>query len=164
MTTLRNAADDFLAQRRIAVAGVSRTPEGGHSGNGIYRRLRDRGYEVFAVNPNADQVEGDPCYHSLASIPGGVDAVVVATTPQAAEDVVRDCAELGITRVWLHRSLGKGSVSEAAVEYGRQHGVPVIAGGCPLMFPPAADPAHRIMRSILSLTGAVPRTVQDVEQ
>jgi len=160
MISLRKAADDFLAQRRIAVAGVSRNPEGGHSANGIYRRLRERGYEVFAVNPNAGEVEGDPCYHSLAEIPGGVDAVVVSTTPTVAEDVVRDCVDLGISRVWLHRSLGAGSVSDAAIEVGHQHGIPVIAGGCPLMFAPATDPVHRMMRAVLSLTGAVPRKVQ----
>lgn len=160
MITLREAATDFLAQRRVAVAGVSRNPEGGHSANGIYRRLRDRDYEVFAVNPNADEVEGDRCYHSLAEIPGGVDAVVISTTPTVAENVVRDCVDLGITRVWLHRSLGTGSMSEAAVEIGHRHGIPVIAGGCPLMFAPAADPAHRMMRTILTLTGAVPRRVK----
>ncbi|GBE20881.1 hypothetical protein BMS3Bbin01_00222 [bacterium BMS3Bbin01] len=66
--------------------------------------------------------------------------------------------------MWLHGSLGKGSVSETAAEYGRQHGIPVIVGGCPLMFSPAADPAHRIMRAVLTLTGAVPRNVQDAEQ
>lgn len=157
MTKLKDAAADFLNQRRIAVAGVSRHPEGGHSGNGVYRRLRDRGYEVFAVNPNADEVEGDRCYHSLRDIPGGVDAVLVATTPQAAEDVVRDCVDLGITRVWLHRGIGPGSMSEPAVDYGRTKGIDVIPGGCPLMFDPAADPGHKMMRAVFSLTGTVPR-------
>ena len=157
MTTLREAAEDFLNQRRIAVAGVSRHPEGGHSGNGVYKRLRDRGYEVFAVNPNADEVEGDLCYHSLADIGEGVDAVLVATTPAAAEDVVRDCVDLGIHRVWLHRAFGEGSMSQPAVEYGREHGIDVIPGGCPLMFDPASDPGHKVMRMFLSMTGSVPR-------
>jgi predicted CoA-binding protein len=157
MTKLREAATDFLNQRRIAVAGVSRHPEGGHSANGVYTRLRQRGYEVLAVNPNADEVEGDRCYHSLADIPGGVDAVLVSTTPEVAEDVVRDCVELGITRVWLHRAFGAGSMSTQAVEYGRAHGIDVIPGGCPLMFDPASDPGHKMMRTILTLTGAVPR-------
>jgi predicted CoA-binding protein len=157
MIKLREAATDFLNQRRIAVAGVSHHPEGGHSGNGVYKRLRERGYEVFAVNPNADEVEGDPCYHSLADIPGGVDAVLVSTTPEVAEDVVSDCVELGITRVWLHRAFGPGSMSGPAVEYGRAHGVDVIPGGCPLMFDPASDPGHKMMRALLTLTGTVPR-------
>jgi predicted CoA-binding protein len=157
MTTLREAATDFLNQQRIAVAGVSRHPEGGHSANGIYTRLKDRGYEVFAVNPSADEVEGDRCYHSLADIDGGVDAVLVSTPADAAEGVVRECVDLGITRVWLHRALGPGSMSASAVEYGRSHGIDVIPGGCPLMFDPASDTGHKVMKAFLTLTGAVPR-------
>ena len=114
MSTIDQATADFLAQKRIAVVGVSREPGGKHGGNVVYQRLRDRGYEVFAVNPNADVVEGDPCFHDLRSIPGGVDAVVIATTPAVAPSVARECSELGITRVWMHRSFGGGSVSAEA--------------------------------------------------
>ena len=142
MATVKEAARDFLGQRRIAVAGVSREAQG-HGGNVVYKRLRDRGYEVFPVNPNADTVEGDPCYRDLASIPGGVDAVVIATTPSAAESVVAECARLGIRRVWMHRSFAGGSVSNAATTTGRAAGMTVIAGGCPLMFDPAADFGHK---------------------
>ncbi len=159
MPKLREAAEDFLAQKRIAVAGVSREADGGHGANIVYKRLRDRNYQVFAVNPNADEVEGDPSYHDLKSIPGGVDAVVIGTHPDAAESVVRECAELGITRVWMHRSIGGGSVSVTAAEWGRQHGLTVIEGGCPLMFPPASDGGHRVMKWIFQLTGSVPREV-----
>ena len=87
---IKQAADEFLSNRRIAVAGVSRSPDGAHSGNGVYQRLKDRGYAVFAVNPNADEVEGDPCYRSLADIPGGVEAVVVATAPDDSASVVQE--------------------------------------------------------------------------
>lgn len=97
MATLKEAADDFLAQRRIAVVGVSRSSN--EAANLVYRTLRKAEYEVFAVNPNADEVEGDRCYHDLASIPGGVDAAVIATPPAASEGVARECAEQGITRV-----------------------------------------------------------------
>ena len=155
MTTVSGAVGDFLAQRRIAVAGVSRTA-GGHGGNIVYQRLKSRGYEVFAVNPNADTVEGDACYRDLASIPGGVDAVVIATTPAAAEDVIADCARLGIKRVWMHRSFGAGSVSPEAVTTGRRAGMTVIAGGCPLMFDPTADFGHKCMRAVLGVVGKAP--------
>ncbi|MGH8834405.1 MAG: CoA-binding protein, partial [Actinomycetes bacterium] len=110
MQSIKDAATQFLANRRIAVTGVSRTPEN-HGGNIVYQRLRDRGYQVFAVNPNADTVEGDECYHDLKSIPGGVEAVVIATRPEIAEQTMRECAELGIKQVWMHRSFGAGSVS-----------------------------------------------------
>jgi len=125
----------------------------------LYGMLRERGYEVFAVNPNADIVEGDTCYHDLRSIPGGVDAVVIGTTPAVTESVVRDCHELGIGRVWMHRGFGTGSVSEAAADYGRQNGMSIIAGGCPLMFEPTSDFSHRAMCWYLNLRGAIPKEV-----
>ena len=158
MATIKEAAAEFLTHKRIAVTGVSRTP-GNHGSNVVYQRLRDRGYQVFAVNPNADEVEGDPCYHDLASIPDGIDAVVIATRPEIAEATMRDCADLGVRNVWMHRAFGGGSVSAAATEYGREHGITVIDGGCPLMFPPTADRGHRAMRLVCRLTGSMPKQV-----
>ena len=98
MVPVKQAAAEFLAKKRIAVTGVSRTPKD-HGSNVIYKRLRDRGYQVFAINPNADQVEGDRCYRDLKSVPGGVEAVVIGTRPEIAGDTMRECAELGLTRV-----------------------------------------------------------------
>ncbi len=158
MTAIKDAATEFLGCKRIAVAGVSRTPQS-HGSNVVYKRLRERGYDVFAVNPNADKVEGDRCYHDLDSIPGGVDAVVIGTRPEVAEETMRRCAELGIDRVWMHRSFGAGSVSEAATTYGREHGITVIDGGCPCVFDPTADAGHKLMRYVFTLNGHVPREV-----
>jgi predicted CoA-binding protein len=156
MQSINEAAAAFLASKRVAVTGVSRTPKT-HGSNNVYRRLRERGYEVFAVNPNTDQVEGDRSYRDLASIPGGVDAVVIGTRPEIAEDTMRECAELGIKQVWMHRGPGAGSVSGAATRYGRQHSITVIDGGCPLMFGPTADFGHKIMRLVYA--GHVPKQV-----
>jgi uncharacterized protein len=78
---------------------------------------------------------------------------------QLAEATMRECADLGIKRVWMHRGPGAGSVSPAAAEYGRQHGITVIEGGCPCMFNPTADPGHKAMRFVFTLTGNVPRRV-----
>jgi predicted CoA-binding protein len=145
MIPVKQAASDFLDHKRIAVTGVSRAAKD-HGANVVYQRLRDRGYTVFAINPNADTVEGDICYHDLKSVPGGVEAVVIATSPANAETTMRECVDLGIDRVWMHRGPGPGSVSEEAATFGREHGVQVIAGGCPLMFDPVADTGHKIMR------------------
>src|SRR5579864_4853787 len=128
MTAIKEAVAEFLAHKRIAVTGVSRNP-GNHGSNVVYKRLSERGYEVYAVNPNADEVEGDRCYTDLKSVPADVEWVVVGTKPETAEATVRECVDLGIPRVWMHRSFGAGSVSEAATAYGRQHGVRVIDGG-----------------------------------
>lgn len=156
MQTIQGAASTFLANKRVAVTGVSRHPEN-HGSNAIYRRLRERGYQVFAVNPNASEVEGDPSYADLRSIPNGVDAVVIATRPEFAIDTMRECVDLGIKHVWMHRGVGPGSVSTSATEFGRQHGITVIDGGCPLMFAPTADLGHRVLRLIYA--GSVPKRV-----
>lgn len=158
MGTMRSAADEFLAQRRIAVTGVSRTP-GSHGGNTIYTQLRERGFDVVPVNPNAAVAEGDACYRDLASVPGGVGAVVVATAPAHALGTVQQAAALGVRYVWLHRGPGPASVDPAAVAFGRAQGMTVLDGGCPLMFGAASDRTHRVLCRLLTVTGAVPRRV-----
>ena len=156
MQSVKEAASEFLANKRVAVTGVSRTPKT-HGSNTVYRRLRERGYEVFAVNPNADEVEGDPAFRDLRAIPGGVEAVVIGTRPELADETMRECAELGIKHVWMHRGPGAGSVSGAATAYGRKHGITVIDGGCPCMFGPTADFSHKLMRLVYA--GKVPKQV-----
>jgi predicted CoA-binding protein len=152
MTTFRTEAEDFLAQKRIAVAGVSRAGEG--TANGIYRKLRDMGHQVFPVNPNADAVEGDTCYPSVKAIPGSVDGVVIVTRPEVTEQVVHDCAAAGVPRVWMHdNTFAASSVSEAAVAFCRENGMTVIAGGCPMMF---LDFGHKCMRWMLGMMGRLP--------
>jgi uncharacterized protein len=156
MQRVKDAASAFLANERIAVTGVSRSSKE-HGSNFVYKRLRERGYQVFPVNPNADEVEGDTCYHDLKSIEGGVQAVVIGTRPEIAIDTMRECAELGITQVWMHRGPGSGSVSEEATTYGRERGITVIDGGCPLMFGPTSDFGHKVMRLVFA--GHVPKQV-----
>lgn len=158
MSTIKEAASEFLAKKRIAVTGVSRNPQG-HGSNIVYKRLRDRGYQVFAINPHADTVEGDRCYHDLRSVPGGVEAVVIGTRPETADATMRECVDLGIGHVWMHRGPVPGSVSKSATEYGRRHGIRVIDGGCPLMFEPTADFGHKVARFLFTGTGKVPRRV-----
>lgn len=158
MRPTKRAAHDFLQCRRIAVTGVSRTP-GAHGGNIVYTRLRERGYDVAAVNPFADTVEDDPAYPDLSSVPGDVDGVVIATNPKHAEATMRECVDRGIDKVWMHRGAGPSSVDDAATSYGRAHGIEVIDGGCPLMFDPTSDVAHKCMRAVMSITGRVPRRV-----
>lgn len=156
---VEDAAIEFLDASRVAVTGVSRSPQG-HGANVVYQRLRDRGYEVFAINPNAEEVEGDRCYPDLRSVPGGVDAVVIGTHPRYADHTMSECVALGIRDVWMHRLSGTGSVSDTAARYGREHGVRVIAGGCPLMFGCTSDPGHRLLlRRWSTWTGSTPRTV-----
>ena len=156
-TTLEARVDEFLAQKRIAVAGVSRDRSHHPAGNLIYHRLKTTGHDVFPVNPHMQTFEGDRCYPNLGSIPGGVDGVVIITRPETTEQIVRDCSEAGVRRVWMHRSMAKGSsVSAAAVAYCRQHDISVIAGACPMMFGPGVDFGHTCMRWMMKLTGGLP--------
>jgi predicted CoA-binding protein len=156
-TTLDAKVQDFLSQKRIAVAGVSRNSSQHPVGNLIYHRLKETGHEVFAVNPKMQTFEGDRCYPDIRSIPGGVDGVVVITRPEITERIVHDCGDAGVHRVWMHQSLVKGSsVSPSAVEYCRQHDISVIAGACPMMYGPGADLGHRCMRFVLKITGRLP--------
>jgi predicted CoA-binding protein len=156
-TTLDSKVHDFLAQKRIAVAGVSRTKGKHPAGNLIYQRLKTTGHEVFAVNPHMQTFEGDRCYPDLKSIPGGVDGVVIVTRPDLTERIVHDCVDAGVRRVWMHQSLGKGtSVSPTAVEYCQQHDVSVIAGACPMMYGDGVDVGHTCMRWFLKVTGGLP--------
>lgn len=157
------ATEQFLSQRRIAVTGVSRTPKG-HGSNVVYRRLRDRGYEAVAINPNATTVEGDPCYPNLRSAPRGIQAVVIGTSPDRASDTVRECIELGVQLIWMHNGLGAGSVSADATALARQHGLLVIDGGCPCMFGATADPFHRLVKALQVVRGTLPRDVRDQER
>ena len=154
MAAIPEPVAEFLRGKRVAVAGVSREP--GQAANAVYRKLRDSGYEAFPVNPNAPQIEGVRCYPDLASIPGTIDGVVVATRPEVSVELIRQCCERGIPRVWLHRSFGEGSVSEAAIRECEARGVQCIAGGCPLMYCAPVDFGHRCMRWWLRRQGRIP--------
>ncbi len=154
MPTMQEMVDDFLAQRTIAVAGVSRTKES--TANAIYRKLKADGHIVYAVNPNATTVEdGEACYPDVKSTPQRPDAVMIVTTPAATDHVVRDCAEAGVKRVWMHCSVMHGvrSTSETAVQFCREHGIAVIPAGCPFMYGANVDPFHRFMKWWMSRTG-----------
>ena len=156
-TTLETKVQDFLAQKRIAIAGVSREHRDHPVGNLIYRRLKTTGHDVFPVNPHMQSFEGAPCYPDVRSIPGGVDGVVIITRPAATAQIVRDCDAAGVRRVWMHQSVASSSsVSAEAVEYCRQHGISVIAGACPMMFGPGVDFGHTCLRWFLQLRGGLP--------
>ncbi|MCA9936830.1 MAG: CoA-binding protein [Anaerolineales bacterium] len=146
-------AQEFLAQERIAVAGVSRSPQ--NTANGIYKTLRQSGRTVFAVNPNTDTAEGDPCYPSLQAIPGGVDGVIIITKPEITEQVVQDAVAAGVPRVWMHNNtFMPSSVSEKATAVCHENNITVIDGGCPMMF---FDPFHKCMKWMLGAMGRLPK-------
>jgi len=154
MPRLPQSVTDFLSCQRIVVAGVSRS--GSSAANAIFRRLRDTGHEVIAVNPNASRVEGQQCYPDVGSVPGPVHGVMVVTHPSVSASIARAALDRGVKHIWFHRSFGTGSVSSEAVRECRAGGVEPIVGGCPLMYCQPVDPGHRFFRWWLRLRRRIP--------
>ena len=142
----RRSIDDFLAQRHLAVVGVSGKPN--DFPVTIVKELRDHDYDVAAVGAHVDDVGGVPAYHSLEDVPGELDGVVVMVRSEAAADVVRQAADRGVPRVWLFKGAGHGAVSDEAIGYCRAHGVDVVEGACPLMFLEPVKGVHRFHRFV----------------
>ncbi len=163
MSTMDLLVQDFLKQKRIAVAGVSHKKD--EAANVIYKKLKKSGYTVYPVNPSIDRFQGDCCYHNLKSLPEPVDGVIIVTRPEITDKIVREVVQLGIPRVWMHCSMGcrlkhrtnmgkrMSSVSAEAVRLCRENHIEVIPGACPLMFGRTADFGHTLMRWMLQLTG-----------
>ena len=158
MKKLDILVQDFLAQKKIAVVGVSDKRETGC--NLAYKKLKENGYQVYAVNPRIPTYDGQACYPDLKSLPEKVDAVFVLTSPKVTEEIVQQCVDLGIKHVWMHCMLGTKpglaagmtSVSQSAVEMCKANGIAVIPGSCPNQFL-NADFGHKMMRGMWGLFG-----------
>jgi uncharacterized protein len=150
-----DAIEDFLAQKRIAMVGMSREP--GNISILLFEEMYRRGYEVVPVNPNAQEILGRPCFARVQDIHPPVDGALLMTTPEVTEIVVKDCAEAGIRRVWMYRGGGKGAVSPQALQFCEERGFQVVPGECPFMFWRDAGAVHRVHGFIRKITGHYPR-------
>lgn len=158
MTKLNQLVKDFLAVRKVAVVGVSDKRETGC--NLAYRKFKEAGYSVSAINPRMTSFEGDPCYPDLKSVPELPDAVFILTNPKITEQVVQECVDLGIKHVWMHCMMGTKpglasgmtSVSQNAVQLCRENGIAVIPGACPNQFL-NPDFGHALMRVMFGAIG-----------
>ena len=166
MMPLQLQVADFLSQPRLAVVGVSDERE--TPANAICRRLKEAGHTVYVVHPHLATFDGAPCYTDVTALPEPVGGVMIVTRPEVTEQVVRQCIDAGIPRVWMHNVFGtcparllKGpaakvtSVSEEAVRLCRAHGIAVIPGACPMMFCEPVDGGHRFIRGVLKMTGSL---------
>lgn len=154
MQAKKQQIEEFWAQKRLALAGVSRNEE--HFSRRVFEALQERGYQVYPVNPEAGEIEGQPCYARVDQISPAVDGVIIMTPPEATESIVRDCVSAGVPRVWMHRGEGIGAVSEPAVAYAVENGLDVIPGHCPFMFMPDTQFFHKIHGFVLRLQGRYP--------
>jgi predicted CoA-binding protein len=146
--------NDFLAQKRIAMVGVSHDPK--DFSVALFQEFCRRGYDVVPVNPNVSEVLGRPCFARVQDIQPPVGAAILMTSPAITDAVVRGCAQAGIRRVWMYRAGGQGAVSAEAVQFCRAKGIAVVPGECPFMFFPKAG-FHRIHGFIRKITGSYPR-------
>jgi len=140
----RAVIDDFLAQERLAFVGVSHDPK--EFSASVYRELRSKGFDVVPVNPHADEIDGQPCFASVADLPDDIDGVIVMVPAERSAEVVQACIDHGIPRVWLHKGAGPSSVSEDAVALCNEHGIEVVDGACPMMFVEPVSWFHRVHR------------------
>ncbi len=151
----RDLISEFLRQKKIAIVGVSRDER--DFSRTVFREFSERGYDVVPVNPQSGAIDDAQFVSNIKDVSPAPDVVVIMTPPAATAQIVRECAEAGISRIWLHRSIGAGSVSDEALEFCAEHDIRVVAGYCPLMFLSEAGFVHRVHGFFLKLARAYPR-------
>jgi predicted CoA-binding protein len=157
MPTLKEAAENFLNLKTIAIAGVSSTKK--DAANYIFEKLKNAGYQVYPVNPNATEINGLRCYPNLSALPQKPEGVVIATNPKVTPDVVKECAALGIRHAWIHRSIDNGSYSKEAQDFCKENDIDLIPGGCPMMYCKPVDFPHKCIKWVLNTMGKLPKSV-----
>lgn len=153
--------EDFLAQKRIAMVGVSRNPK--DFSTLLFKELCRQGYNVVPVNPRASQIFGQHCFARVQDVQPSVDAALLMTSPSVTETVVEDCAEAGIRRIWMYRAGGDGAVNAKAVEFCKDRGIQLVPGECPFMFLPG-NGFHAVHGFIRKLTGTFPKRTPPVNR
>lgn len=147
--------ENFLAQKRIAMVGISRDPK--DFSVLLFEEFRRRGYDMVPVNPGVPELHGQPCFARVQDIQPGVDAAILMTSPTVTEYVVRDCAEAGIRLVWMYSAGGPGATTESAIEFCDAHNIQVVPGECPFMFWPDSGAGHHFHGFILKVIRRYPR-------
>lgn len=149
--TPRQRIDSFLTEKTLAVVGVSRSRN--RFGNTVFNELKDKGFTVYPVNPNAGMIGEDKCYPDLTALPAGVGGVIVVVKPEQTEQVVSQAKEAGIKKVWMQQ----GSQSQAAIEFCEQNGIETVSRRCILMFAEPVGSIHKVHRFFARLFGAYPK-------
>jgi predicted CoA-binding protein len=139
---------NFIDGKRIALAGASRSGKN-KFGNGALKELKERGYQVFLIHPEAQEIDGERCYPSLAALPAKVDGLLVCVPPGKAAPLLREAAAAGVRNVWLQQ----GAESQALLALGRELGLDVVSGKCILMYAPPVRSFHNLHRFVNRLIG-----------
>jgi predicted CoA-binding protein len=154
MTTIERIRD-FLGQKRLAFVGVSSRPQ--EFSRTLFREFRARGYDAIPVHPEVAEIDGQRCFARVQDIDPPPDGVLLLTAPGVTDQVVRECAEAGIGRVWMYRAGGTGAVSADAVAFCEDREISVVPGECPFMFLPGTPWFHSLHGFVKKIAGAYPR-------
>lgn len=149
MTTME-AAESITSLKRLGVAGVSRNSR--KFGNTIYREMREKGYDVYPINPHVDEIEGDACYRDIASLPE-VEGIIISTPADQSLKILGEAKEKGIKNVWLQQ----GAHSKEAVKFCEENDMNYVAGECIFMFMEPVESVHKFHRWIWKLIGKYPK-------
>ena len=139
------AASSFIESKTVAVVGASTSRK--KFGNIVYRDLKAKGYDVYAVNPNAGRIEGDVCYPTIQDLPSDVEAAVVVTSPDQAEGIVDDSFARGLKKIWFQQ----GAESPSAVKRAEDRGLTVVSRKCIMMYAPPVKGFHAFHRFLAKL-------------
>jgi uncharacterized protein len=145
---------DFLDLKRFAFVGVSRQPQ--DFSRALFREFLAQGYQAVPVNPDADEIDGQPCFARLQEIQPPVEEVFFMTAPAVTDTLVRDCPGAGIKRVWMFRGGGKGAATRESIQFCESQGIGVIPGECPFMFLPGGAWYHRFHGFVRKIAGSYP--------
>lgn len=146
----KKRVDSFLSKKNIAIVGYS--SNGNEVANHLYKKFEDNGYNVFPVNIKANEVKDIECYPDLKSVPEKVEAAMLSIPAEKVIDVVKECIELGVKHIWLHKFAGPGSYNKEAVKLAEDNGIEIVPLACPMMFL-KADGAHKFFKWFMNLTG-----------
>ena len=144
---MRQAIEDFISGKRVAVVGVSRS--GKKFGNVIYTELKERGYEVFPVNAAVQEINGETCYPNITALKDQIDGAVVCVPSEQSQSVLKEAAEIGLKNVWLQQ----GADTPELVKLGQDLGLNMVSGKCVLMYAPPVRSFHAWHRAIAKLFG-----------
>ena len=151
----RQAIDEFLAAKSIAVIGASRD-KAAYS-TALLAELLKHGYDATPVNPNAQEIAGRKCYANVKDVAPRPERALIVLPEDKTEQAVLDCAAAGIKEVWLHRHVGGGVSDTRAIYRAEEQGIHLITGFCMFMFLPRAGWFHKMHGGFMKLVGVYPR-------
>ena len=154
MTTLQQCRD-FLALKRIAVVGVSHDPK--EFSNTLWQEFRQRRFEAIPVNPNHSTMDGQTCYARVQDIQPPVEGVLIMTPSRLTDQIVADCVEAGVKKVWMYGGVMPGARTKTAIALCEEKGIEAVVGLCPFMFFEGTPAMHTPHRWWKKLTGSYPK-------